>query len=326
MKVLVLGGAGYIGSHICKALALMNHQTVVLDNLSTGHREAVRWSQFIEADILDAEALLSILQDAGPFDLIMHFCAKSLVGESVQNPALYYRNNVAGTLNLLDAMVATGHDKLVFSSTAAVFGMPEQELINEQHSRMPINPYGQSKKMIEDVLGDYHHAYGIKSVALRYFNACGADPDGEIGERHEPETHLIPNILKSAIAGKTSTLKVFGDIYPTPDGTCIRDYIHVNDLASAHILAGEYLQQHDGAFAFNLGNGNGFSVLQVIEAAKQVVQHDIAFTIEPPRAGDPSVLVANSSMARETLGWQPAFTEIESIIETAWAWHQNEKF
>ena len=163
-------------------------------------------------------------------------------------------------------------------------------------------------------------------MALRYFNACGADPDGEIGERHEPETHLIPNILKSAIVGKASTLKVFGDNYPTSDGTCIRDYIHVNDLASAHILAGEYLQQHDGAFAFNLGNGNGFSVLQVIEAAKQVVQHDIAFTIEPPRAGDPSVLVADSSAARKALGWQPAFTDIESIIETAWAWHQNERF
>ncbi|AFI84227.1 UDP-glucose 4-epimerase GalE [Methylophaga nitratireducenticrescens] len=326
MKVLVLGGAGYIGSHICKALTLIGHQSVVIDNLSTGHREAVKWSQFVETDILDSAKLISILQHAGPFDLIMHFCAKSLVGESVQNPALYYRNNVSGTLNLLDAMVATGHDKLVFSSTAAVFGMPAQTLIDEQHSRLPINPYGQSKKMIEDVLGDYHHAYGIRSVALRYFNACGADPEGEIGERHDPETHLIPNILKSVIADKASALKVFGDNYPTPDGTCIRDYIHVNDLASAHILAGEYLQQHDGAFAFNLGNGNGFSVLEVIEAAKQVVQQNIAYTIEPPRAGDPSVLVANSTMARETLEWQPKFTEIESIIATAWTWHQNEKF
>jgi UDP-glucose 4-epimerase len=326
MKVLVLGGAGYIGSHICKALSLLNHESVVVDNLSTGHREAVRWSQFIEADILDPDALITILQDEGPFDLIMHFCAKSLVGESVQKPALYYRNNVAGTLNLLDAMVATNHDKLVFSSTAAVFGMPEKELIDEQHSRLPINPYGQSKKMIEDVLGDYHHAYGIKSVALRYFNACGADPEGEIGERHEPETHLIPNILKSAIAGKTSQLKVFGDNYPTPDGTCIRDYIHVNDLSSAHILAGEYLQHNDGAFAFNLGNGNGFSVFQVIDAAKQIVQQDIAFSVEAPRAGDPSTLVADSTRARQVLGWQPVYTDIASIIATAWTWHQNEKF
>ncbi|THK43079.1 UDP-glucose 4-epimerase GalE [Methylophaga sp. SB9B] len=326
MKVLVLGGAGYIGSHICKALALLNHESLVVDNLSTGHREAVRWSRFIEADILDSATLISILQNEGPFDLIMHFCAKSLVGESVQNPAVYYRNNVAGTLNLLDAMVATKHNKLVFSSTAAVFGLPKKGLIDEQHSRLPINPYGQSKKIIEDVLSDYHHAYGIKSVALRYFNASGADPDGEIGERHEPETHLIPNILKSAIAGKSSELKVFGDNYPTPDGTCIRDYIHVNDLASAHILAGEYLQNNNGAFAFNLGNGNGFSVLQVIEAAKKVVQQDIDFSIEAPRTGDPAILVADSSLARNVLGWQPVYKDIESIISTAWKWHQNELF
>ncbi len=304
----------------------MSHHSVVVDNLSTGHREAVRWSRFIEADILDRDSLIRILQDEGPFDLIMHFCAKSLVGESMQNPALYYRNNVVGTLNLLDAMVATGHDKLVFSSTAAVFGMPEKELIDEQHSRLPINPYGQSKKMIEDVLGDYHDAYGVKSVALRYFNACGADPDGEIGERHEPETHLIPNILKSAIAGKTAELKVFGDKYPTPDGTCIRDYIHVNDLASAHILAGEYLQTHAGASAFNLGNGNGFSVLQVIEAAGNVIGRDIAYTVEAPRAGDPPILVSDARQAGEILGWQPVYTDIESIIATAWHWHQNETF
>jgi len=256
----------------------------------------------------------------------MHFCAKSLVGESVQKPALYYRNNVVGTLNLLDAMVETGHDKLVFSSTAAVFGMPEKDEIDEQHPRFPINPYGQSKKMIEDVLGDYHEAYGIKSVALRYFNACGADPEGDIGERHEPETHLIPNILKSATAGKTTLLKVFGDNYPTPDGTCIRDYIHVNDLASAHILAGEYLQTHAGAFAFNLGNGDGFSVFEVIKAAGKVIGQNIAYTIEAPRAGDPPVLVADAKKAGVVLGWQPDYIDIESIIATAWQWHQNEKF
>tara|TARA_R110000851_G_scaffold229829_2_gene382559 strand:+ start:1131 stop:2111 length:981 start_codon:yes stop_codon:yes gene_type:complete len=326
MKVLVLGGAGYIGSHICKMLSHYSHKSVVVDNLSTGHRDAVRWSHFIEADILKPDALVRILQDEGPFDLIMHFCAKSLVGESVQKPALYYRNNVVGTLNLLDAMVETGHDKLVFSSTAAVFGMPEKDEIDEQHPRFPINPYGQSKKMIEDVLGDYHEAYGIKSVALRYFNACGADPEGDIGERHEPETHLIPNILKSATAGKTTLLKVFGDNYPTPDGTCIRDYIHVNDLASAHILAGEYLQTHAGAFAFNLGNGDGFSVFEVIKAAGKVIGQNIAYTIEAPRAGDPPVLVADAKKAGVVLGWQPDYTDIESIIATAWQWHQNEKF
>src|SRR5690554_3893561 len=316
MKVLVLGGAGYIGSHICKALSLQSHQSVVVDNLSTGHREAVRWSQFIEADILDSERLRLILQEEGPFDLIMHFCAKSLVGESVENPSIYYRNNVAGTLNLLDAMVATGHNKLVFSSTAAVFGLPEADKIDELHPRLPINPYGQSKKMIEDVLGDYHRAYGIKSVALRYFNACGADPDGEIGECHEPETHLLPNILKSALAGSASGLKVFGDSYPTADGTCIRDYIHVNDLASAHILAGEYLQTHDGAFAFNLGNGNGFSVLEVITAAKHVIGRDIAFSIEAPRAGDPPVLVADATRAKAELDWRPVYTDIEDRKST----------
>ncbi|WP_296591033.1 UDP-glucose 4-epimerase GalE [Methylophaga sp.] len=326
MKVLVLGGAGYIGSHICKMLSHYSHESVVVDNLSTGHRDAVRWSHFIEADILKPDALVRILQDEGPFDLIMHFCAKSLVGESVQKPALYYRNNVVGTLNLLDAMVETGHDKLVFSSTAAVFGMPEKDEIDELHPRFPINPYGQSKKMIEDVLGDYHEAYGIKSVALRYFNACGADPEGDIGERHEPETHLIPNILKSATAGKTTLLKVFGDNYPTPDGTCIRDYIHVNDLASAHILAGEYLQTHAGAFAFNLGNGDGFSVFEVIKAAGKVIGQNIAYTIEAPRAGDPPVLVADAKKAGVVLGWQPDYTDIESIIATAWQWHQNEKF
>jgi UDP-glucose 4-epimerase len=326
MKVLVLGGAGYIGSHICKMLSHYSHKSVVVDNLSTGHRDAVRWSNFIEADILKPGALVRILQDEGPFDLIMHFCAKSLVGESVQKPALYYRNNVVGTLNLLDAMVETGHDKLVFSSTAAVFGMPEKDEIDEQHPRFPINPYGQSKKMIEDVLGDYHEAYGIKSVALRYFNACGADPEGDIGERHEPETHLIPNILKSATAGKTTLLKVFGDNYPTPDGTCIRDYIHVNDLASAHILAGEYLQTHAGAFAFNLGNGDGFSVFEVIKAAGKVIGQNIAYKIEAPRAGDPPVLVADAKKAGVVLGWQPDYKDIESIIATAWQWHQNEKF
>lgn len=326
MKVLVLGGAGYIGSHICKMLSHYSHKSVVVDNLSTGHKDAVRWSHFIEADILKPGALVRILQDEGPFDLIMHFCAKSLVGESVQKPALYYRNNVVGTLNLLDAMVETGHEKLVFSSTAAVFGMPEKDEIDEQHPRFPINPYGQSKKMIEDVLGDYHEAYGIKSVALRYFNACGADPEGDIGERHEPETHLIPNILKSATAGKTTLLKVFGDNYPTPDGTCIRDYIHVNDLASAHILAGEYLQTHAGAFAFNLGNGDGFSVFEVIKAAGKVIGQNIAYTIEAPRAGDPPVLVADAKKAGVVLGWQPDYTDIESIIATAWQWHQNEKF
>lgn len=326
MKVLVLGGAGYIGSHMCKYLSQQGNEVVVFDNLSTGHAEAVKWGALVKGDILNQADLDMLFEMHGKFDLIMHFCAKSLVGESVQDPSIYYRNNVMGTLNLLDMMVKTGHDKLVFSSTAAVFGVPSVNLIDEKQPRQPINPYGQTKKMVEDILQDYHQAYGLKSVCLRYFNACGADPDCEIGECHEPETHLIPNILKSVKATSSAKLKVFGDNYPTPDGTCIRDYIHINDLATAHIKAGEYLETHDGAFAFNLGNGSGFSVLQVISAASAVVGHDIAFDIESPRGGDPAILVADASLAREELGWKPLYNEMEEIIASAWQWHQNEKF
>lgn len=326
MNVLVLGGAGYIGSHMCKYLSQQGHDVVVFDNLSTGHAEAVKWGALVEGDVLNPNDLAILFKQHGHFDLIIHFCAKSLVGESVQDPASYYRNNVMGTLNLLDAMVKTDHDKLVFSSTAAVFGIPEVNLIDEQQPRQPINPYGQTKKMVEDILQDYYQAYGLKSVCLRYFNACGADPDGEIGERHDPETHLIPNILKSVTSASSKKLKVFGNNYPTSDGTCIRDYIHINDLATAHIKAGEYLTQHDGAYAFNLGNGNGFSVLDVINAAISVVGKDIAYDIEAPRAGDPAILVADASLAMKELDWKPRYTNIEEIISTAWQWHQNEQF
>lgn len=326
MKVLVLGGAGYIGSHMCKYLSQQGHEVVVFDNLSTGHAEAVKWGVLVQGDILEQSDLDTLFDAHGKFDLIMHFCAKSLVGESVQQPAIYYKNNVMGTLNLLDTMVKTGHDKLVFSSTAAVFGMPQVNLIDEKQPRLPINPYGQTKKMVEDILQDYHQAYGLKSVCLRYFNACGADPECEVGECHQPETHLIPNILKSARNTSSAKLKVFGDDYSTPDGTCVRDYIHINDLATAHIKAGLYLDHNDGAYAFNLGNGNGFSVLQVINAAMAVVGDDIAFDIEARRAGDPAILVADASLATEELGWQPKYTDIKDIIATAWQWHQNEKF
>ena len=326
MRVLVLGGAGYIGSHMCKMLHQNHHEVVVFDNLSTGHAAAVKWGRLIQADIIDKTALERVLSEQGPFDLIMHFCAKSLVGESVQNPALYYLNNVTGTLNLLDAMVKTGHNKLVFSSTAAVFGVPEMEKIDEKQARQPINPYGQSKKMVEDILQDYHRAYGLNSVCLRYFNACGADPDGEIGERHEPETHLIPNILKSVRDGKSAGLKVFGNNYPTTDGTCIRDYIHINDLAAAHLAAGRYIEQNDGAYCFNLGNGNGFSVLDVIHASEQVVGQQITYEVVDARAGDPARLVADASLAIRELGWDTQYKELKHILETAWNWHKNEKF
>lgn len=326
MKVLVLGGAGYIGSHCCKILAQQGHEVTVFDNLSTGHAKAVKWGALVEVDILDASALKTALVNSGPFDLIMHFCARSLVGESVTDPALYYRNNVAGTLNLLDVMRDTGHDKLIFSSTAAVFGIPQEEMITEHTPRQPVNTYGHSKKMVEDILQDYARAYKINSVALRYFNAAGADPDAEIGERHEPETHLIPNVLKSVIAASAKPLKVFGDDYPTVDGTCVRDYIHVNDLATAHIAAGSFLQQNAGAYAFNLGNGNGFSVLQIIEAASRVIGQTIPYDIEAPRAGDPATLVADATQAKNRLNWQPTYTEIDSIIASAWQWHQHETF
>lgn len=319
MHVLVCGGAGYVGSHACLALARAGHEVTVLDNMLTGHREAVRWGPVVDADILKPETL-----DAGferKVDAVMHFCARSLVGESVTDPVAYYQNNVAGTLNLLDAMRRHGVDRLVFSSTAAVFGNPVSDVIDEEHPKNPINPYGASKLMVEQVLRDAANAYGLRSVALRYFNAAGAAADEGIGESHEPETHLIPNALKAAVAGGGG-LKVFGDDYPTRDGTCVRDYVHVLDLADAHLRALDWMDREPGAHRFNLGNGNGFSVLEVIEAARRVTGRAIPYEVGPRRAGDPPVLVASSAQAREKLGWTPRYDRIEPIIETAWAWHQ----
>lgn len=326
MKVLVLGGAGYIGSHMCKLLEQKGHQSVVFDDLSTGYREAVKWSRFFEGSLLDKRAVESVFAQFGPFDLVMHFCAKSLVGESVNDPVTYYQNNVSGTLNLLEVMVKTEHRRLVFSSTAAVYGTPCKDLIDETHQRKPINPYGQSKKIVEDILKDMHAAHGLRSVSLRYFNACGADEAAEIGERHEPETHLIPNVLKSLLAQGDTKLKVFGNQYDTDDGTCVRDYIHINDLAEAHLLAGDYLSSNDGAYAFNLGNGYGFSVLEVIQAVERVVGNQVSYTVESPRAGDPPSLVANAELAKKELGWQAKYQQLDAIIQTAWRWHQSEKF
>lgn len=323
MHVLVCGGAGYVGSHACLALARAGHEVTVLDNLFAGHREAVRWGPLVEADILRPETL-----DAGfarKVDAVMHFCARSLVGESVTDPVAYYQNNVAGTLNLLEAMRRHGVDRLVFSSTAAVFGNPVSDVIDEEHPKDPINPYGASKLMVERILADAAAAYGLRSVALRYFNAAGAAADEGIGESHEPETHLIPNALKAA-AGAGAGLKVFGNDYPTRDGTCVRDYVHVLDLADAHLRALDWMDREPGAHRFNLGNGNGFSVLEVIEAARRVTGHDIPYEIAPRRAGDPPVLVASSALAREKLGWTPKYDRIEPITETAWAWHRAPAF
>ena len=319
MHILVCGGAGYVGSHACLALARAGHEVTVLDNMLTGHREAVRWGRLVDADILKPQTLDAAFDRK--VDAVMHFCARSLVGESVTDPYAYYQNNVTGTVNLLEAMRRHGVDRVVFSSTAAVFGNPVSDMIDEDHPKNPINPYGASKLMVERVLADAANAYGLRSVALRYFNAAGAAADAGIGESHEPETHLIPNALKAA-AGEGAGLKVFGNDYPTPDGTCVRDYVHVLDLADAHLRALGWMDREPGAHRFNLGNGNGFSVLQVIEAARKVTGRDIPYEIGPRRAGDPAVLVASSTQAREKLGWTPKFDRIEPIIETAWAWHR----
>ncbi|HEY4146752.1 UDP-glucose 4-epimerase GalE [Pinirhizobacter sp.] len=320
MKVLICGGAGYVGSHMVRYLVANQHEVVVYDDLSTGHREAVPAQvPFVHGDIGDA-ARLSRLFAVHRFDAVIHFCARSLVGESVVDPYLYYRNNVANTLVLLGAMRDAGVDRLVFSSTAAVFGHPQADTIDETHPTEPINPYGQSKLMIERVLTDAFAAYGLRSVALRYFNAAGADPSASIGEAHDPETHLIPNVLK-AVLGQVAALKVFGDDYDTRDGTCVRDYIHVNDLASAHLLAIEYLAGHEGAFTFNLGNGEGFSVREVIAAAERVTGRPVPHAIAPRRTGDPATLVASSLQARQRLGWKPRMASLDEILASAWQWH-----
>lgn len=325
MKLLICGGAGYVGSHMVRYLVANQHEVVVYDDLSTGHRQAVpRGVTFVHGDIGDAARLARVFA-SHRFDAVIHFCAKSLVGESVVDPYIYYRNNVANTLVLLAAMREAGVERLVFSSTAAVFGNPHAEHIDEKHPTQPINPYGQSKLMIEHVLADAAKAYGLRSVALRYFNAAGADPDGSIGEAHDPETHLIPNVLK-AVLGQGAALKVFGDDYDTRDGTCVRDYIHVNDLASAHLLAIDYLATHEGAFRFNLGNGEGFSVREVIAAAERVTGKPVPHDIAPRRAGDPATLVASSDLARQELGWQPRITRLDDILASAWRWHTQPGF
>jgi len=323
-NILVCGGAGYIGSHMARWLALRGFTVTVLDNLSTGHGAAVKWGELIEADILDRTSLEHAFQGR-EYDAVMHFCARSLVGESATRPYDYYANNVVGTLNLLDAMRRHGVSKLVFSSTAAVFGQPLSDAIDEDHPRNPINPYGASKLMVERILADAAPAYGLRSVALRYFNAAGASADGSIGESHAPETHLIPNVLRAAL-GTGPALKVFGDDYPTPDGTCVRDYVHVDDLAQAHELALAFLDDHAGAHAFNLGNGQGFSVREVIAAAGAASGRRVDYAIEPRRAGDPSILVASSERARTVLGWAPAHTSLQSIIGSALRWHQAQAF
>jgi UDP-glucose 4-epimerase len=318
MRILVAGGAGYIGSHMVKRLLAADVDVIVLDDLSTGYRDAVKGGTFVEGDIADRSLLDGIFRRHA-IDAVMHFASFIQVGESMKKPGIYYRNNLSATLNLLDAMVAADVRHFIFSSTAAVFGEPKYVPIDEEHPKRPINPYGRSKWMVEQVLEDYDRAFGLKSVCLRYFNAAGADPDGELGERHDPETHLIPLLLQVA-SGRRKSIAVFGDDYPTPDGTCIRDYIHVTDLCEAHLLALGHLQAHNRSERYNLGNGNGYSINEVIAAVESVTGRPIPREVQERRAGDPPRLVADASRARQELGWSPRFSDLESIIEHAWRW------
>jgi UDP-glucose-4-epimerase GalE len=317
--ILVTGGAGYVGSHACKALAAAGHEPVVYDNLGRGHREFARWGPLEVGDVGDAARLDAVFARHRP-EAVMHFAALAYVGESVSDPALYYRNNVSGTLELLEAMRRSGVRRLVFSSTCSTYGVPERMPITEDLPQQPINPYGMSKLVVERVLRDYDAAYGLRSVSLRYFNAAGCDPDGEVGEAHDPETHLIPRVLMAA-AGALPHVEIFGTDYPTPDGTCLRDYVHVSDLADGHVRALDYLQRGGATTALNVGTGSAFSVREVIAAAERVTGRRVSVREAARRAGDPPVLVADATRARAALGFAPRFIEIEPIVETAWRWH-----
>lgn len=322
MTILVLGGAGYIGSHTVYALEENGEDVVIADNLETGYIEAVHpKARFYKGDIRNAD-FLNALFSKEKIDAVIHFAANSLVGESMTNPLKYYDNNLYGTMVLLKSMVKNGVDKIVFSSTAAVYGEPESIPILESARKNPTNTYGETKLAMERMMKWTSNAHGLHFVSLRYFNACGAHKSGKIGEAHNPETHLIPLILQVP-NGKRARINIFGDDYDTPDGTCIRDYIHVTDLAAAHILAVEYLQKGGENNIFNLGNGVGFSVKEVVETARKVTGHLIPSVISPRRAGDPAKLVASSEKAKQILGWNPAYSNLEDIIASAWNWHKN---
>ncbi len=319
-KILVVGGAGYIGSHTAKALSEAGMQPVVVDDLSTGHDWAVKWGPLERCDIRDGAALDAVFESHAP-DAVLHFASKINVGESVTAPEIYYDTNVTGTLSLLDAMRRHDCAKLVFSSSCAVYGTPERMPLDESHPYGPINPYGSSKLIAETMMADFAHAYGLAYVALRYFNAAGAEWEAGIGEDHQPETHLIPLVLDAAM-GRRGTITIFGEDYPTPDGTCVRDYIHVTDLADAHLRALEYLQGGGASDAFNLGNGAGFSVREIIDAAVRITGAKVPIVMGARRDGDPAELISNSARAAEILGWTPARRSIDIQIENAWRWHQ----
>lgn len=324
MAILVCGGAGYIGSHINKELHKQNYDTIVFDNLVYGHREAVKWGKFIQGDLQNLEEIEQVFHE-NQIDAVFHFAAYAYVGESVNNPEKYYFNNVVNTLHLLQVMQKYGCKRIIFSSTCATYGEPEKVPITEDMPQRPINPYGVTKLIVERIFKDYQKAYGLQFVVLRYFNAAGADPEGEVGESHNPETHIIPLVLDAA-CGKRPDIKVFGTDYNTTDGSCVRDYIHVTDLASAHLLALHYLENGGNSDFFNLGNEKGTSVLEVIDAAKRVTGKDFQVVLADRRPGDPAKLVGGSTKAREILGWKPQYEEIDTIVRHAWKWHLHAEY
>ena len=321
MKILVVGGAGYIGSHMIKRFQQTDHQIEILDNLSTGYEVNIQNSKLHKCDLSNKEQTHQILKD-NKYDLVMHFASFINVGESYDNPKKYYENNVTNTLNLLDCMVDLRISKFIFSSTAAVYGQPTVVPIDESQSLNPVNPYGNTKAIVEKILGDYDKAYGLKSISLRYFNACGAHVDGTIGERHDPETHLIPLILQAA-SGRRENITIYGSDYPTKDGTCIRDFIHVMDLAEAHLLALESLAINQTSNIFNIGSNNGFRVNEIIQVAEEVSKKKIPIVIGPKRKGDPSKLVADNKKISQELNWTPQYSDLKTIISTAWNWEQQ---
>ena len=320
-RVLVTGGAGYIGSHTCKALAVAGYVPVTLDNLVHGHRDAVRWGPLVRADLADRTGLEQVLREHR-ITAVVHFAAFAYVGESMADPGRYFHNNVTCSLNLLDAMHATGVRRLVFSSSCATYGIPDRVPINEDTPQRPVNPYGESKLMVERALHWHGVAHGLRSIALRYFNAAGADAAGELGERHDPETHLLPLAIDAAL-GHAGPLKVMGTDYDTPDGTAVRDYIHVTDLADAHVRALAHLERGGASAALNLGTGQGHSVREVMAAVERVTGLKVPHVDSPRRAGDPPALVAAPGQARALLGWQPGWSDLETIVRTATAWHRQ---
>jgi UDP-glucose 4-epimerase len=320
--ILLVGGAGYVGSHVNKELNRKGFETVVFDNLICGHRELIKWGEFVQGDLANPGEIEHCFK-AFPITAVVHLCAFAYVRESAAQPAKYYRNNVAGTLNLLDAMRAFGVRGFVFSSTCATYGRPEKIPITEDHALRPVSPYGRTKRMVEEILEDYDRAYRFPHVNLRYFNAAGADPEGEVGEWHEPETHLIPLAILAAL-GRGPAVRILGTDHPTPDGTCIRDYIHVADIAQAHVLALEYLAASGKSESFNLGNGAGYSVLAVIKAIEDFSGRKIRVIRKKRHEADPPILVASSNKAERALGWKPRYSDLPTIVETAWRWHSRQ--